>query len=83
MITSLRTEKQELELRIQELQSQLVTADPLSSRDSSSTSLPSITRLRAQVDLDITTGGAEVTATTTSIPLTFDSKYRAAMEKGL
>lgn len=86
LIASLRAEKQEVEFRNQELQSQLVSTDPISSKESSGTSLsgqPSITRLRAQVDLDISTGGAEVIATTTSIPLTFDSKYRTTMEKGL
>lgn len=84
-ISTLKANKNDLELSNQELHSQLVTAD-LESRESSSTSLtgqPSITRLRAHVDVDICNGSAEVVTTTASIPLTFDSKYRSTMEKGL
>ena len=60
----------------------------LVSRDSSTTSLtghPSITRLTAQVDVDITNipGIAGVVTATSTVPITFGSQYRSTMEKGL
>ncbi len=83
----MRTSNIDLECSNQDLQSQL-SSEHLSSKNSSFTSMggggqPSITRLRAHVDVDISNGNAEVVATSTSIPLIFDSMYRTTMEKGL
>ncbi len=85
MVLELQLNNKDLDSSNQDLRSQLVSHDSLPSGGSSSSlgGQPSITRLRAQVDVDITTGCAEVITTTTSVPLTFDSQYRAAMEKGL
>ena len=63
----------------------------LNSSGGSSSSLPrnpSITRLVAHLDVDLTslptTGGQGGVATATAtVPIKFDSSYRAAMEKGL
>ncbi len=63
----------------------------LNSSGESSSSLPrnpSITRLVAHLDVDLsslpTTGGQGGVATATAtVPIKFDSSYRAAMEKGL
>ena len=90
----LTTENEELQIQLpptSSTQHQQQQTDPLNSSGSniSLQSYPSITRLRAQVDVDISnlalTPGATVGFATasTSVPIKFDSHYRAAMEKGV